>query len=283
MEKRGRKAGLLFDKIAEVKIVYLYWIEQESLQYYSPLMVFKLAPCASDGVFYFMAYVYRHIRLDKNEPFYIGIGSDCSYKRAYVTKRNNRIWNSIVSRCDYRVEIMIDDLTWDEACEKEKEFIAMYGRINLNTGILSNLTDGGDGSFGLKFTTESREKLSKSKMGYKHTEEWKKKMSAIRLGKPLYKMRGENHFMYGKKHSKETIEKMIAKKRGKKFSEESRIKMSMSHNGENCPHSRLIINTETGIYYFSCSEAARAMGVNKNTLYFYLNGRYKNKTNLIYA
>jgi hypothetical protein len=22
-----------------------------------------------------MAYVYRHIRLDKNEPFYIGIGS----------------------------------------------------------------------------------------------------------------------------------------------------------------------------------------------------------------
>lgn len=23
-----------------------------------------------------MAYVYRHIRLDKNEPFYIGIGKD---------------------------------------------------------------------------------------------------------------------------------------------------------------------------------------------------------------
>jgi hypothetical protein len=29
-----------------------------------------------------MAYVYRHIRLDKNEPFYIGIGSDSSFARA---------------------------------------------------------------------------------------------------------------------------------------------------------------------------------------------------------
>lgn len=28
-----------------------------------------------------MAYLYRHIRLDKNEPFYIGIGSDSNYNR----------------------------------------------------------------------------------------------------------------------------------------------------------------------------------------------------------
>lgn len=31
-----------------------------------------------------MAVVYRHIRLDKNEPFYIGIGNEKS--KAYVTK-----------------------------------------------------------------------------------------------------------------------------------------------------------------------------------------------------
>jgi hypothetical protein len=30
-----------------------------------------------------MAYLYRHIRLDKNQPFYIGIGKDD------VEKRNN--------------------------------------------------------------------------------------------------------------------------------------------------------------------------------------------------
>ena len=35
-----------------------------------------------------MAYVYRHIRLDKNEPFYIGIGSDKEYKRADLSRRD---------------------------------------------------------------------------------------------------------------------------------------------------------------------------------------------------
>ena len=29
-----------------------------------------------------MAYVYRHVRVDKNQPFYIGIGTDNNYKRA---------------------------------------------------------------------------------------------------------------------------------------------------------------------------------------------------------
>jgi hypothetical protein len=35
-----------------------------------------------------MAYLYRYIRLDKNKPFYIGIGSDNKgqYKRAYNKK-----------------------------------------------------------------------------------------------------------------------------------------------------------------------------------------------------
>ena len=39
-----------------------------------------------------MAYVYRHIRLDKNEPFYIGIGKDDSgeYKRAnHIGNKNS--------------------------------------------------------------------------------------------------------------------------------------------------------------------------------------------------
>jgi hypothetical protein len=33
-----------------------------------------------------MVYLYRHIRLDKNEPFYIGIGSDKQYKRSNKIK-----------------------------------------------------------------------------------------------------------------------------------------------------------------------------------------------------
>ncbi len=34
-----------------------------------------------------MAYVYKHIRLDTNEIFYIGIGNNNDYGRAYQKKK----------------------------------------------------------------------------------------------------------------------------------------------------------------------------------------------------
>jgi len=57
-----------------------------------------------------MAYVYQHIRLDCNEPFYIGIGSDSSYRRANERTRRNDIWNKITAKTDYKVVILFDNL-----------------------------------------------------------------------------------------------------------------------------------------------------------------------------
>ncbi len=49
-----------------------------------------------------MAYVYRHIRLDKNVPFYIGIGkSDLNYNRASSNKNRNPYWHHIVNQTEY--------------------------------------------------------------------------------------------------------------------------------------------------------------------------------------
>ena len=116
-----------------------------------------------------MAIVYRHIRLDKNEPFYIGIGLD--EKRAYNKKNRSGFWKLITKKTDYEVQILFDDLSWDEACEKEKEFITLYGRKDLGTGSLVNLTNGGDGCdywSGKKrgsFTEEHLIKLSESHKG----------------------------------------------------------------------------------------------------------------------
>ena len=39
-----------------------------------------------------------------------------------------------------------------DACKKETEFIALYGREDLNLGTLTNLTNGGDGMIGFKFS-----------------------------------------------------------------------------------------------------------------------------------
>lgn len=162
-------------------------------------------------------YVYRHIRLDKNEVFYIGIGGFnkkeplYSYKRAYSNRRNN-YWKNITNKTDYIVEIISEGLTREQACKKEIEFIKLYGRIDLGTGTLVNLTDGGEGSNGpkteehkkkiglsnkgKKHTKDFCENISKRQTGYKHTDETKNKISKASKG---------NKYNLGRKHSQESI------------------------------------------------------------------------------
>lgn len=49
-------------------------------------------------------YVYKHIRLDTNKPFYIGKGSRSN--RAFNKSQRNKYWKNIVSRHGYRIEIV---------------------------------------------------------------------------------------------------------------------------------------------------------------------------------
>lgn len=138
-----------------------------------------------------MAYLYRHIRLDKNEPFYIGIGSDSNYRRAYRKDSRNKYWTNIVNKSNYKIEIVLDDLSWDDACKKEIEFIKLYGRRDLNKGILVNMTDGGEGTIGKILSDETKSKISKKvkenshwKSNKKHTLETKLKISEFNC-KPI--------------------------------------------------------------------------------------------------
>jgi hypothetical protein len=128
-----------------------------------------------------MAYVYRHIRLDKNEPFYIGIGSDETYKRANAKKGRNKIWYDIAAKTDYEVEILFDDISWDDACKKEIEFISLYGK-KAEGGLLSNITDGGEGTLGLKNPKLSERNKTGIWKGKTHTEETKLLMSLKNKG-----------------------------------------------------------------------------------------------------
>ena len=113
-----------------------------------------------------MAIVYQHIRRDTNEVFYIGIGT--SKKRATSYNARNCMWHNVVAKAGgYLHEIVADNLSWEEACSKERELIAKYGRRDINTGILVNMTDGGDGLNGYKPTTESNLKRSLALTGKK--------------------------------------------------------------------------------------------------------------------
>jgi hypothetical protein len=115
-----------------------------------------------------MAYVYRHIRLDKNEPFYIGISNDMSQRRSREKTRRSKLWNRIVDKTDFDVEILFDDIPYHEAKSKEIEFIKLYGRIDLGNGTLANLTNGGDGT--INPSQETRDKISKVNKGRKNSK-----------------------------------------------------------------------------------------------------------------
>lgn len=228
-----------------------------------------------------MAYVYRHIRLDKNEPFYIGIGSDNRYYRANSKKGRSDFWHKMANLSEYRVEIMLDDITYDEAKEKEKEFISLYGRKNLNKGTLCNLTDGGDGMLGYVVPKENSDRLNALNRGRKHTEEWKQKMSL--------RIRGENHPHWGKKFSEESKLKMSLSRKGekhfrfgKKMERSTADKIGLAQMRGKNHAARKVIDTISGQIFDCIKDAADYYKINSVTLSNYISGRRKNKTNLKY-
>jgi len=137
-----------------------------------------------------MVIVYRHIRLDRNEPFYVGIGS--TVKRAYEKNNRNEMWSKIVNKTDYEVEILFEDLSWEEACNKEREFISLYGRKDLKTGTLVNMTDGGDGKINFITPDATKSKMSKVRTGYKLPVKVKNKISNSLTGVCFSEDRKEN-------------------------------------------------------------------------------------------
>lgn len=135
-------------------------------------------------------YLYRHIRLDKNEVFYVGIGTKNKsnstlliYRRAYTHYNRNIYWQRIVNKTEYRVEIICETDEWEFIKEKEKEFIALYGRANLNLGTLCNLTDGGEGSIG-RIPTEKFKQAMAKRRGIPLSEGHKQKIINARIENP---------------------------------------------------------------------------------------------------
>lgn len=162
-------------------------------------------------------YVYLHRNPTTNKIFYVGKGTG---NRVNTKSNRGKFYiNYVKKHGNPIVEIIEKDLSNEQAIELEKYYIKYYGRRDLNTGILVNCTDGGEGCEGLK-----------------HSEDTKKKMSENRKGIPSFRKGILNPY------SKETLEKMSKssanvkrgkykerKDKGKTFSLEARIRMSNGH------------------------------------------------------
>jgi hypothetical protein len=214
------------------------------------------------------SYVYAHIRDDKNEPFYIGIGRTKNFKRAFKHDGRNSIWNKIIKKAPCKSNILYSGLTWKEACEIEINLIQHFGRINLGTCPLCNLTDGGEGNLNAVFSEERRKKISKALTG--------KKLSPERVEKCRQR-----------RHTPETIEKIRKLKTGLKASQATKDKMRITNRkgieASARKISKPVIDLETGVFYNSVKEAAWSLGVTKSHLSGMLLGRCKNWSNYTYA
>jgi len=126
-------------------------------------------------------YVYAYLRKSDSSFYYIGKGKG---RRAF--RKDKRI---PPPQDKSRIILLYQNLTENQAFLIEKLLIEYYGRKNIGTGRLLNLTDGGEGSSGYKPTKETLEKQSKSlkgrvsnRKGIKMSEEQKEKLRKSILG-----------------------------------------------------------------------------------------------------
>lgn len=107
--------------------------------------------------------LYIHTRADDGLIFYVGIGTE---RRPYEVGRN-AYWQNVVDKHGYDVHVLLSDLTWEESCQAEQVMIAEF-RSEAAGGVarLTNLTDGGEGARGYKFTDEQKAAI--------FTDEWRR-------------------------------------------------------------------------------------------------------------
>ena len=195
-------------------------------------------------------YVYVHIRLDNNTPFYVGKGTK---NRAYKPYRNLH-HDNICKACGYKVVKIKENLTESQAYRLENKMIKYYVHT-LSYGI--DIEGYDDYDHALPHLTNKDWGGEGGKSGIKHSEEHNKKVSEA--------LKGENHPLYGKKQSDETrrkrSESMKGKNKGKKRSEESKRKMSESHKGN---LSKKVICITTGKKFNSLKDASDWYNVSKS-------------------
>jgi len=209
--------------------------------------------------------LYQHRKLDTNEIFYIGIGN---IKRPYNKRMRSKFWNRIVNKHGYVIEIIHTNLSWKEACELEKEYISLYGRLDLKNGILCNMTNGGEGANGVIVSKETKDKLSKIRKGRKQSKEWiKNRANSLR----------------GNKLTIEHKDKLRKIKLGTTLTEEHKQNISTAlRNSKNPPGAKKVINMKTKKIYKSAIAASLDSEFSYSAFRAKLSGQNKNNTNFKY-
>ena len=195
-------------------------------------------------------YIYAYINKKTGRPYYIGKG------------KNNRAFRShgrvTVPKDKTKIVFLETNLTELGAFALERRLISWWGRKDIDTGILLNKTDGGEGPAGMNvsdetkaklsaalkgkpgpnkgktFSDETRAKLSASHMGQEASDETRAKLSAA--------LKGRVSPNKGNKFSDEVKAKLSALRMGKSCAEDTKAKISEAMK-RTCAAKRALINS----------------------------------------
>lgn len=177
-------------------------------------------------------YTYLHCK-PSGDIFYVGKGHGI---RAYkFTKRSQHHKNIVAKYGKENIQIFIFPCDSEEqAFADEIQQIAQLRRDGCE---LCNLTDGGEGTSGMKHSIETRAKISASETGKKISDEVRAKISAANKNPSAETRAKISAAMTGKKNSlghkpsDETRAKTSASLNGHKVSADARAKMSAAKMG----------------------------------------------------
>lgn len=143
-----------------------------------------------------MFYIYELYIENSVEPFYVGYSKnpserlyrhirDASGVEKHLRKAKKILKaisenKQIISKTVYETEI------FENVLLKEKELIAHYGRLDLGTGILYNMTDGGDGHINYQWSQEARDRKSKLMLGDQRNKGRKRPDTSERESLPIF-------------------------------------------------------------------------------------------------
>lgn len=110
-----------------------------------------------------MYYVYRHLRLDSNTPFYVGKGQN---QRAFDTYYRNQLHKRIVKKHGHKIEIIKYFKNENDAFRFERKLIKLYKSLGYCE---ANFTDGGEGLSGFSHSNISKNKIKNALSGRTHS------------------------------------------------------------------------------------------------------------------
>jgi hypothetical protein len=197
------------------------------------------------------------------KPFYVGKGvgrrADAHFRPSQLkskSHKNHTIKKAWSEGKRVFIEYLHTGLSDAEACSIEKDYIESLGRSWIKTGILTNVSEGGQKTCGWKHSEETKRRIGNAGLGRKHSEraraliaqaareqirgpvsestkEKLKRARATQIRKPMsedqkHKLREAN---LGKTLSRKTRKKISIAQKGHTVSESTRQKISEANTG----------------------------------------------------